>query len=195
MILGVIALAAALQQDAAAQPALSCPIAGSPVSGKPGEVIEYAGIRFSTCCTDCGGTFKKDPAKALKASADSGKTVGVFLFDPISGARIEASKAAAYSDYKGVRYEFKTTDEKTTFDASPKKFATMPAKEALFCPVYKVKIAAYSEANGYVDSNGVRYYVCCGHCLGEMGKNAAKYTANAADKITVPAAADAPAAQ
>ena len=195
MVFGVIALAAALQQDAAAQPALSCPIAGAPITGKPGEVIDYAGIRFSTCCTDCGGAFKKDPAKALKASAESGKTVGTFLFDPISGARIDAAKAAAYSDFKGVRYEFTTPGNKTAFDSNPKKYATMPAKEALFCPVYKTKIESYSKAGGYVDSNGVRYYVCCAHCLGEMGKDAAKYTANAADQVAVPAAADAPPAQ
>ncbi|HWD40437.1 MAG TPA: hypothetical protein VG944_16425 [Fimbriimonas sp.] len=185
MILSTLMLAAALQQ-----PALSCPIAGDPVSGKPGETIEYAGIRFATCCTDCGGTFKKDPAKALKASAEKGKTVGVFLFDPITHARIDDKKAVGFSDYKGVRYEFKSEDEKKTFDADPKKYTARPEKEALFCPVYKTKIGAYYQAGGYVDAGGVRYYVCCDSCLAQMGQEPSKFTANAANEVKAPVAAD-----
>lgn len=37
----------------------------------------------------------------------------------------------------------------------------------LFCPIMKHSIPSADKAEGFVDHEGVRYYVCCGMCLGK----------------------------
>ncbi len=186
MVITVLSLALGLQQAALVCPAMP----NNAVSGKGAEVFDYQGVRYSTCCAGCEAAFKKDPAASLKAIVASGKSSGVSLFDPITGSKIAAKDSKFSEDYKGIRYYFTSEEEKKTFDASPKKYTTVPAKEALYCPVYKVELKAYDKAEGYVDFKGVRYYVCCGHCMGEMKKDASKWVDNATSYVKASDAID-----
>ena len=114
---------------------LSCPATGEAIE-TTSEVVHYHGSRYETCCGGCAAPFVKDPAGMLKSKSLKGKTVGIFLFDPVSGKRLDAKKAeAGPSVYGGHAYYFQSADNQKAFDAAPKKFAAMPEKEALFCPV------------------------------------------------------------
>ena len=74
------------------------------------------------------------------------------------------------------------------FDAAPKKFAAMPEKEALFCPVMGHSVKSVAAAGGFVDHEGVRYYVCCGNCLPGMRQEPGKYAPKAASAMKTAAA-------
>ena len=170
---------------------LVCPMTGEDVNGS-NLSVDYAGTRYSMCCGGCPEGFKKDPAGALKSTKLAGKTVGVFLFDPISNKRIEAKNAKATSDFKGTRYLFATAEEKKTFDANPKQFVKAPTKEVLFCAVAKEAIKDYASAGGFVDVGTTRYYTCCPNCLAKMKADPKSFTANGADHVADPKAIDAP---
>ncbi len=140
--------------------------------------MEYAGARFSTCCGGCDKPFLRDPQGSLMEAIKEKKTIGVFNYDPVSGARIEEKKAAAYSDYKSIRYFFASADEKKSFDATPTKFIGEVKSEAYFCPVMK-HATAPKDAGAFADYEGVRYYLCCGDCTKEFKADPAKFALNA----------------
>ncbi|MCG9893871.1 MAG: YHS domain-containing protein, partial [Fimbriimonadaceae bacterium] len=172
-----LALAVSLQ-TLQAEPPLLCGVMGSPTKAtSPAEMI--AGIRFPVCCPGCDTKLKNEPAKYLKAAVESGRTIGEFLFDPVSGSRIKDSKV--YADHKGIRYRFASEANLKTFQTEPARFATAPAKETLTCPVMGVKVADYSKAGGFVDHNGVRMFICCPGCLGKLKSEPAKFAASAKD--------------
>lgn len=168
-------------------PAVVCPVSheASPADGKK---VDYNGVRYTMCCGDCDKMFTKEPAKALSDKGLEGKLVGVALFDPVSGARIEQKAAKASSDYKGIRYFFLTSDEKTTFDGAPDTYATAPKKEALWCAVMGHAVDDYATAGGYVDLDGTRYYVCCTDCLAKMKVQAKALAPSAKDHVHEPVA-------
>ena len=161
---------------------MHCVVLGETYS-KPAETIDYKGIRYGTCCGGCAAGFIAKPDQVLAEDVKKDILVGTSLFDPVSGVRIEAKPDTANSVYKGVKYYFATADEKTTFDATPAKFAAAPTKEVLHCPVQNDAIADYASAGGYADVDGVRYYVCCASCLGAMYKDAAQYTSKVANLV------------
>ena len=175
MITAVLGLAIAMSGN---QPPLSCPATLEPVTGKPAVTIEYAGAKFGTCCGGCDTPFVKDPASMIAKAVKANKTVGAFDFDPVSGKRIAGDKAAAYSDYKAIRYYFASIDEKKSFDATPAKFVGIVKNEAYFCPMTKEKTDAKT-AGSFADYNGTRYFLCCSDCLAEFKKDPAKFAANA----------------
>lgn len=150
---------------------------------KPSEIVDYQGIRYGTCCPGCADAFAKDPQANLKAEHEKGWLLGTSLFDPISHERITQEKSKATSTYNGIVYYFASDDEKTTFDAMPKKYTHMPKKEVLTCAVFKTPIKTMADAFGYVDYKGVRYYVCCDDCLPKMMADPAKYAPGVADDI------------
>ncbi len=167
--------------------AISCPITGEPIV-KGMKVTEYNGVRFTYCCAGCDTQFEKDPKVALDKAVKSGKTIGVFLFDPISMKRLEADKAkGGFTDYKGLRFYFESEADKNTFDKEPAKFGVLPKKEALYCPVSKEVVTSYAKASGYGDFNGTRYYFCCGGCEGPFGKEPAKFADVAKGYVKAPA--------
>jgi len=174
-----------------APPALTCAMLGSPAAVN-GPAVDYKGVRYPFCCAMCQGGFSKNPEKVITADRNKGKTIGVSLFDPISGSRVNEKQAKAWSDYNGVRYLFASADEKGSFLATPEKFTVIPAKEALYCPVEKEKIAGYSAAGSYRDYEGVRYYFCCGGCPAEFAKKPAEYAKVAAAYVVSPKAMNAP---
>lgn len=167
-----------------------CPIMGSPVNEKS-AAVELNGARYAFCCGGCDGAFKKDPAKAVNATAEKGKIAGIFLFDPVSKSRLTEDLHGS-SDYKGIRYQFSSEDNKKAFDADPTKFVLKVEKEALYCPVGEEKVEAYSAASGYADFEGVRYYFCCGGCDGKFAADPAKYAKNAKDHVKAPDVVKAP---
>jgi YHS domain-containing protein len=180
-----VSIAAQDTSAVATAPALTCAVMGGKVAAD-GPAVDYKGVRYSFCCNMCQGGFQKNPDKAITADRNKGKTIGLALFDPVSGSRMTAKLAKATEDYNGVRYLFASADEKTTFDADRAKFTAMPEKEALYCPVEKEKIAGYSAAGSYRDYEGVRYYFCCAGCPEEFTKKPADYAKVAAIYVTGP---------
>jgi len=164
---------------------LSCPVMGSPVPANA-KGLDYAGTRYLMCCAGCDTTFAKDAGKYSKAK--EGKTIGVFLFDPVSGMRVDSKKGKGPIDYKGVRYYFSNDANLATFKGDSAKFATAPEKEVLYCSVMKHGIENYDTAGAYGDYEGVRYYFCCGDCLAAMKKDAAGVAKGVANKVTKPIA-------
>lgn len=188
----LVATASVAIAQAPAAP-INCPITLQPIV-KGMAVTDYNGVRFTYCCPGCDSTFVKDPQAALDKAAKAGKTVGVFLFDPVSRKPIEAEKAkGGSSDYKGVRFYFDDSSEKAAFDKEPTRFGVLPKKEALYCPVSKEAVAGYAKASGYGDYAGTRYYFCCAGCDAPFDKEPAKYAPAAADKVQAPKAQASPA--
>lgn len=155
-------------------PALKCPVMGSAIAPSS-PVVEYNGSRFQFCCGGCDSNFAKDPEAFLKTQRSAKNTVGVFLFDPVSRKRIDKDKARATADFESFRYPFESKENRTAFLADPKKFASIPAKEALYCPVGKEVVPSYAKASDYVDFEGVRWYMCCAGCGGPFEKDPKKY--------------------
>ncbi len=173
------------------QEPLVCPVAGHEASAD-GPIYDYRGVRYRLCCDDCKPIFEKNPAEALKNPMLDGKVSGVFLFDPVSGAPVTKAKSRGSSDYKGVRFHFLSARNKTEFDADPKRYGTIPEKEAMFCPVLQVELRNYYGVNGFVDHAAVRYYACCAMCFGVMKANIAKFTPNASKHVAPPKALPVP---
>lgn len=167
---------------------LSCPITGEdlPANAPGGLTTLYNGASFTVCCAGCSSTLQKDPAKALADKKLAGKTLAVFLFDPVSGNRIDAKSAKATIDYKGMRYFFADAAEKTAFQKTMKTFNPLTEKEApLVCPVSKEKIDGMVEAASYADYKGTRYYFCCPDCIAAFKKDSDKFAANVTAKKPV----------
>lgn len=155
-------------------PALKCPVMGSAVAPSS-PVVEFNGSRFQFCCAGCDSNFAKSPGAFLKTQRGAKNTVGVFLFDPVSRLRLDVDKAKATADFESIRYPFQTEENRKAFLANPKKYATIPSKEALYCPVGKEAVPSYSKASDYVDHEGVRWYMCCAGCGGPFEKDPKKY--------------------
>lgn len=185
-------LTVGLAQQGVSQAPLTCPVTGTNVDVNA-PAMDYKGVRYGFCCGNCPAGFQKDPDAAINSDKAKGKTIGTFLFDPISGNRITSEKAKASSDYKGVRYLFASDDEKKSFDESPDKFTATPDKESLYCVVQKTKISSYAAAGSFKDYEGVRYYFCCGACPLDFNKKPAIYAKDAKDFVSTPKAMTAPA--
>ena len=181
-------LIATLATIVMAQSPLSCAVMGSPISGKGSGSIDYNGARYTMCCAGCDAGFKATPDKFLKQSAEKKKTVGIFLYDPTTGIKLDAKNAKGTSDFGGLRYYFASEESKKSFDADPKKFAAQPKKEALWCPVMNHALADYTKAGAYVDQGDTRYYLCCAGCMGKMKDKPAEFAAKVADKVAAPKA-------
>ncbi|MCW5937966.1 MAG: YHS domain-containing protein [Fimbriimonadaceae bacterium] len=151
---------------------LYCPIMmeAAPAMAKA-KAVEYAGLYVAFCCGGCDATFSKDPEAHLKKAESSDKPVAMGWFDPITGQRIDGEKAKGQTVYKGVRYYFATDEGLKKFKASPATYAARPAKQSLNCPKSGELIASYSEAAGYRDYKGVRYYICCASCFKSLEKS------------------------
>ncbi|HVL39405.1 MAG TPA: YHS domain-containing protein [Fimbriimonadaceae bacterium] len=172
----------------APQGGLACPVMGSPANDKSGAV-DYAGVRYTFCCAGCDQTFAKEPAKYLKSEKVKAKTLGVSLFDPVNGRRVDAKTAKGGSaDFNGVRYHFISQENRVAFEGEPKKYTQVPAKESLTCPVMGSTVASYAVAPAYADHEGVRYYLCCDGCIAPFEKDPAQFAKNASGKATAPKA-------
>jgi len=106
------------------------------------------------------------------------KRVGVFEYDPVSGWKIDATKAQGFSDYKAIRYYFASAGEKRTFDSAPTRYITDVKAEAYHCPVMDQDTTS-KDAASCGDYKGVRYYMCCTVCIKKLRENPAHVTANA----------------
>ena len=155
----------------------TCPVLHNTIDKvtKDTQFSDYKGVRYYYCCEGCKPQFDKDQAKFLKDNKNKDKTIGVSLFDPVTDIRIEPGKAVAHSDNNGVRYFFAKVDGKSSFDNEPKKYATAPRKEVLFCPVSNEIVKSYVKASDYSDYKDTRYYFCCAGCKPEFDKSPDKY--------------------
>ena len=172
--------------------ALLCPVTGEPVAADS-KMVDVNGIRFRFCCPSCIEGFKKDPMGLLKKAAEKGWTVGVGVFDPVSGRRLTPETArGGTSDFKGVRYGFLNGQNKTDFDSEPKKYGLVPDKWCSICPVMQLELAHTYGASGYVDVDGVRYFSCCEQCFPKLRSNPAAFVGNGALRIGEPKPFDVP---
>lgn len=179
----IIALSAVLLGQAQD---IKCPVMGGPVASNT-TYVEYKGAKIGFCCPGCEGNFAKTPEKLLETQRKAGNTVGVFLFDPVSRKRIDPAKSAASTDYRGTRYYFASAESKSDFSKSPEKFAPVPAKEALYCPVGKEEVPSFSKSSDYVDFDGTRWFMCCDGCGDPFAKDPKKYlTAAALEHVKSP---------
>jgi len=194
MILATIAAALVLGTPSINDGPVKCAVMGTATKANS-KAAEYAGTRFPFCCGGCPEAFMKEPTKYLKAAAESNDVIGTYMFCPVSGEKIDLEKAKDTMDYKGVRYAFCCADDKATFAKDPAKFTKTPAKESLVCAVSGDKIASYSEAAGYLDYDGVRYYTCCADCLPALKKDPAGIIAKGKAKVSEPMAMPAPPAK
>jgi YHS domain-containing protein len=163
------------------QPPLYCPSTLEVVK-TPAVTMVYGGATFATCCAGCEAPFEKDPSTLIAKAIKAKKTVGVFQFDPISGLRIEAAKAVAFSDYKAIRYNFASKAEKKTFDTSPAKFIGDIKSEVYHCPIMD-EATTFANAASYADYKGVRYFLCCAFCVKKFRLDPAKSAKVATDMI------------
>jgi len=160
---------------------LTCPVTGEDINGAPFAVIDYKGVAYDMCCGMCPGPFSKNPDKFLDPAKLKDRTVGVSYFDPVSGIGVKPNALRAKEDsvgpsvYHGVAYYFENAEDQKTFDADPAKYTTIPAKEALYCPVMKEEVPDLAHSGGYADVNGVRYYICCSKCAAMLAKDPDKY--------------------
>ena len=77
------------------------------------------------------------------------------------------------------------TDEKSgasTTEGATQQPTAFRHNGDLYCPIMKSKIRSEADAVGYVDYEGIRYYMCCESCL-TMAKNDPKVAADAAAKL------------
>jgi len=145
--------------------------------------VEYNGAKFTFCCGGCDSSFSKSPGKYIAAAAGTKNVIGEFLFDPVSGARLDLAKTKIKSDYKGVRYPFASAANLKVFTANPAKYATWPKNVSLICPVAGDRVDAYSFSAGYVDFKDTRYFVCCKGCLAPLQKDPAGIIAQKKGKV------------
>jgi YHS domain-containing protein len=176
------ALAALVLGFTGPQTPMHCVTTLEDITGAPANTYTYAGAVFGTCCGGCGAPFQKDPAAAIAKASKADKAIGAFMYDPVSGLRIDGKKAAASSDYKAIRYFFASEDEKKKFDAKPAMYVSDVKSEAYFCPITKHATAS-DKAGGFVDYKGTRYFTCCGDCVAELRKDPSKYVGNAASSV------------
>lgn len=153
---------------------LKCPVMGGPAILHT-NTVEYAGATFGFCCPGCDTRFAQNPDRLIQAQARRGSVVGLHLFDPVSGRRITPEKAEFSRDHQGIRYLFASQQNLDTFVKDIGKFTRAPRRESLECPVMRKSVSHISLAGGYVDHQGVRYYVCCPGCLKPLAENPAKH--------------------
>jgi YHS domain-containing protein len=174
---------------------IQCPVASEPIVESVAK-MDYAGVRFGFCCAGCVGGFADQAEKLIAKAAEEKRPIGVSLFDPVAGTRIESAKAkGGFADYKGTRFYFATEANRTAFEAKPAQFGELPKKEALYCAVMKHGIASYAAAGSYTDFNGVRYYMCCPDCQAKFVADPGAFAKNADGKTTAPKAQKAPKAK
>lgn len=159
-----------------------CPIMGSAIDPNM-PTVQYQGAEFGFCCAGCDVTFMENPRSAIQRASLADRTVGVFLFDPISLDRIVADESTPYMDYRGLRYYFASEANKEEFASDPLPHSQYPEKEALHCPVMDAPIASYKAASGYRDHEGVRYFFCCAGCDDAFDAEPEKYASAAAEHV------------
>lgn len=164
-----------------------CPVTGSAAAAN-GPKAEYRGIAYTFCCGGCTQQYAKNPSQTLRSEKLKGKVVGVFLFDPVSREAISEKAAKDSSEFNGTRYYFASSTSKAAFDKTPVIYSAVPKKESLTCPVSGMKLKGYSEAGGYADYKGVRYYTCCGNCAGPFLKNPTQYLRKLTNRPAAPKA-------
>lgn len=181
--LSLVVLAAVLSAWASAQE-LVCPVNLDPVV-EGGPVVEYKGVRYEFCCPGCDVKFAKNPEKYLQANLDQGQVIGTFLFDPVSGKRVESEAGKFMVDYNHIRYFFESEKNREEFAELPEVYAQVPSKESMTCAVKKTKIAKAEDAAGYADFEGVRYYFCCSDCPEVFALDPAKYASSVSSAVRV----------
>jgi YHS domain-containing protein len=157
---------------------LSCPLMDAPV--RPDEnAMDFGGIRYALCCGGCVSAMTSNPRMVVKGIEEKKGTFGFSLFDPVSGERVPLKKAKATATFKNIAYVFASEANRATFEASPVKFTKAPEKEAVYCPVMNHAVKSVAASGGFVDHEGVRYYVCCPNCLAALKADPAKFVGNA----------------
>jgi len=83
-----------------------CPVSGEKIEGS-GVVFNYLDTKVKFCCEGCEKSFKKNPAKYLKAG----------VIDPVCGMTETNSEITTVND--GVKYYFCSESCKNKFEKDP----------------------------------------------------------------------------
>lgn len=163
-----------------------CPIMGHGATDAI-AVVEYASFRYEFCCNGCPQAFAKSPDSALKKAPKEG-ILGTSLFDPV--ARQLVTKKTAQFVYTVGQNQFLILHEEANeaWKANPKQYQSVPAKVVMQCPVTETKFAKYSDAFGYCDYQGVRYFVSSEEAQDAFDQAPAKYATKFASEAKAPKA-------
>lgn len=148
---------------------------------------DFGGVRLKFCGPQCLSEFKKEPVKMWQNALKSGKIVGTLLFDPVNGKKLTPETTrGGIIEFSGVRYGFSNPQNKATFQSAPDRYAPIPMKQALFCPVMGLTLAHYWGTSGFADVDGVRIYACCESCFPKLRSDAAALAPKAKDYVGEP---------
>jgi YHS domain-containing protein len=169
------------KEEAQAKAALpKCPVGGEEVNFAVSTDTADGPIYF--CCSDCKGKFAMDAgpyAEKVKQQREAlKKTPRVQTACPGSG---EAIDVKVFTEKDGERVYFCCNDCKTSYEASPAKYA----KKLESCYTYQARcpvMGAKIKPNMYVTlASGARVYFCCDMCdrkfVADPGKYAKKLEA------------------
>jgi len=136
-----------------------CAMTGNPISDDVSRV-DYAGVQFGFCGVNCVIAFERNPATVLRNLPSGDKPRGMYLFDPVSGARIDLHRQGEvkFKDLGGVRVYFESSANLKTYEANDKAYRITAPRECLVDAVTRTPLATYSDAVGFVNFGGVRYY-------------------------------------
>lgn len=174
----VLTIAALALGFSGPMPPLYCAATLEKITGKPFSTVEYVGILFGTCCIGCNNPLLRDPKPLLVEAVKEKRTVGTFIYDPVTGLRINGAKAPEYMDYASIRYFFNSKEEKKAFDTNPGAYVSDIKSEAYFCPVSKHS-TSWQNAAGFADYHSVRYFLADADSVKAFKADPAKYVDNA----------------
>ena len=149
--------------------------------------LVISGVEFRFKNDTCKDAFLKGtPGEMIGRNLDgglngpyaksSGKAFGVSFFDPVARKSMILSrdghireadlKVVANWDWvDGIIYPLSQRSARL-FRQDPKSYLVEPKKYTLWCPVMRQGIPSIEKAIGYIDRDGVRYYLCCESCMG-----------------------------
>jgi YHS domain-containing protein len=150
--------------------------------------VDFAGVQFGFCGVNCIIAFERDPARNLRNLPGGDKPRGIYLFDPVSGARIDLHRQGAvdYRDIGGVRVFFETKANLKVYESSDKAFRLTAPRECLVDAVTRKPLATYSDAVGFSDFGGVRYYFSEVESLAKFKTSPRSYTPAVASFVGAP---------
>lgn len=184
MLLAMLLAQAAFQR--------ACPIHESPVTDESPSLC-VSGVEFRFRDEAARQSFAKEPAAAMARVIGSrglngasyfvkrGAACGVSFFDPVArksmilsrDGHIREADIRAVEQWQvvdGIAYPLGQRSSRQ-FRQNLKAYLAEPKKYSLWCPVMRKEMPTIEKAVGYLDRDGVRYFLCCESCMGSAGRS------------------------
>lgn len=154
-LLGLAISLPAQATEVAKMPETMCPVMkGRPTTSR--FAVDYGPFRTYVCCDTCVRTFRDSPGRYMEQSARQGTKVGIILFHPQTGGRLDPKTAASFQELGSFFAPLKAG--MPDVDAKALSWEVIPRHECLTCPITTKELASSGQAAGYVDLEGVRVY-------------------------------------